>query len=85
MRSYQIVASSLLLVSLSAEVWAQDLAPEVIQQVSAASQIRVRLAGRGWGTLDAPVVDSVGLSYTGSRFLNRGGGNVQLAAPLPMA
>lgn len=85
MRSYQIVASALLLASLSAEVCAQELASGVIQQVRAASKIRVRLVQGGWGTLDSPAVDSASLSYTGSRFLNRGGGNMQLAAPLPMA
>jgi hypothetical protein len=85
MRFYHIVGSSLLLVSLSAEVSGQEPASEVSQQVSAASKIRVRLVRGGWGTLDGPAIDSVTLSYTGSRFLNRRGGNVQLAAPLPMA
>lgn len=85
MRFYQIVGSSLLLLSLSAEVCAQELSSRVIQQVSAASKVRVRLVGGGWARLDAPAADSVSLSYTGSRFLNRGGGYVQLAAPLPMA
>ncbi len=85
MRSHQIVASSLLLVGLSAEISAQELPPEVIQRVSAASMIRVQLVAGGWGSLNAPAVDSAGLSYTGSRFLNRGGGYLELAPPLPIA
>ena len=83
MRASRIVASSLLLVCLSVEVRAQELPPAVIHQVGAASQVRVRLVEGGWGTLSGPSMDSVSLSYTGSRF--RGpSGRVQLAAPLPM-
>jgi hypothetical protein len=85
MRISQIVASPLLLLSLSSEVCGQELASEVIQQVSSALRVRVRLVGGGWATLDATAVDSVSLSYTGSRFLDRGGGDLRLAAPLPMA
>jgi hypothetical protein len=64
---HRIVASWLLLVGLSAEVSAQVLAPEVVQQIRAASKIRVRLVGDGWRTLHAPIVDSVSLSYSGSQ------------------
>jgi hypothetical protein len=85
MRFYEIVVSSLLIVCLSAEVSAQELASGVSHQISAASKVRVQLVGGQWGTLHQPGLDTAGLSYTGSRFLNRGGGYVQLATPLPLA
>jgi hypothetical protein len=82
MRSYYIIAQSLLLVSLSAEVCAQELPAVIRQQISAAPKVRVQLVRGDWGTLQAPGLDSAGLSYTGSRFPNKG---ADLAAPLPMA
>jgi hypothetical protein len=68
MRGHPIVAAFLLAATLSVEVCAQQLPLDVIQQISAASKLRVQLGGRDWRTLHAPTVDSVSLSSRTDRF-----------------
>jgi len=61
---HRLVASSVLVLALSSEAAAQELAPEVAQQISAASKIRVTLAGGAQRTLYDPAVDASGLAYS---------------------
>jgi hypothetical protein len=70
---------------LPAQARAQTLTPEAVQQVNAASQIRVRLASGERGTLYAPGVDSESLSYAGSRLVGSTGSLAQLPPTLPVA
>ena len=85
MRIREIFLGVSLLGCLAAQATAQTLSPEAIQQVNAASRIRVRLASGEGGTLYAPAIDSGSLSYTGSRVLGQVGSLAQLTAPLPVA
>lgn len=70
---------------LPAPATAQTLPPQAMQQVNAASRIRVRLASGERGTLYAPAIDSGSLSYTGSRLLGSSGSVAQLPPTLPVA
>jgi hypothetical protein len=82
---HPIVASSLLLVAGSAKMYAQHLPPPVIQEIHAASKIRVQLiGGGGWRTLHAPAVDSASLSSSHSGFLPGTVPSGELEAPLPV-
>jgi len=65
MLTYRLVASTLLLAALSTKLFAQDLAPEVVQRISAASRIRVTLLGGVQRTMYTPAVDSGGPEYAG--------------------
>ena len=80
----RIVLGLALLGCLPDGATAQTLPPEAIQQVNAASRIRVRLTSGEQATLYAPAIDSGSLSYTGSRFLGHGGSLAQLPPPLPV-
>src|SRR5918995_168061 len=80
MRWYPIVAAFVLVASLSCEAYAQQLSPEVIQWISAASKIRVQLQEGRWRTLHAPAADSVSLSYGDGRFPSGAGGNVRASS-----
>ena len=81
----EICLSVSLLGCLAAQATAQTLSPEAMQQVNAASRIRVRLASGERGTLSAPAIDSGSLSYTGSRVLGQVGSLAQLTPPLPVS
>jgi hypothetical protein len=81
----EILLGVSLLGCLPAEATAQTLPPEAMQQVNAASRIRVRLATGERGTLYAPAIDFGTLSYTGSRFLGEGGTLAQLTPPLQVS
>jgi len=85
MRFHSILQSSALLVILGTQAWAQSLTPDALQQVNAASRIRVRLASGERGVLDAPAIDSGNLSYTGNHLLGSSGSLAQLPPPLPVA
>jgi hypothetical protein len=81
---HRLVASLVVLVALSAELCAQDLAPEVVQQIGAASKIRVMLVGGGRRTLYDPTVDASGLAYSDS-LGPAGDRQAASPSPLPMA
>src|SRR5258708_14750822 len=60
----------------------QALAPQIVEQINAATRVRVRLVTGSRGTIYAPRADSTSLTFDRSSFLNRGGSVVTLPAPL---
>ena len=81
----EIFLSVSLLGYLPNGVTAQTLPQDVMQQINAASQIRVRLASGEREMLYAPTVDSGALSYTGSRILGHQGTPTPLTPPLQVS
>lgn len=63
----------------------QALAPQIVEQINAATTVRVRLMTGSRGTLYAPRADSTSLVFERSSFLNSGGSVVALPAPLAIA
>ena len=72
MLAHRLVTSTLLLTALSARLSAQDLAPDVVQRIGAASKIRVTLLGGVQRTMHSPAVDSGGLEHAGSLVIHGG-------------
>jgi len=72
MLAHRLVTSTLLLTALTARLAAQDLAPDVVQRIGAASKIRVTLLGGVQRTMHRPAVDSGGLEYPGSLVIHGG-------------
>lgn len=60
----------------------QALAPQIVEQINAATSVRVRLVTGGRGTLHAPRADSTSIAFERSAFLNSGGSVVAMPAPL---
>ena len=84
MLARRLVTSSLLLFVVSSRAGAQELAPDVVRQISAASVVRVTLADGGRRTLYHPAVDAGGLAYSDTLGLGNHR-HVEPAPPLPMA
>lgn len=63
----------------------QALAPQIVEQINAATRVRVRLVTGNRGTLYAPRADSAVLAFDRSAFFNSGGSVVVLPPPLAIA
>jgi hypothetical protein len=61
---------------------AQVLPPETVQQINAASRLRVHLRTGSWASLHGAKADSSSFSYRHGEFLNSGGTWVNLPSPL---
>ena len=74
MRVHRGILFSLVLGTMPVLARTQTLDSQIVEQINAASQVRVRLVTGARGTLYAPRADSMSLAYHRSQFPYGGGG-----------